>query len=293
MKDINLREHMSMPQPTFPIKYLKSERHRKGLIVNSHWHEQIELLLFRKGEVHVQCDKNSFIAKKETLAVVNCNDIHTYVSLSDEILYDCIIIDMSLLGSGLLDDAQIKYIAPIFRNTILFKNNIHGDTKINKCMENIIKEYEQKDFGYELAIKSNVFELFTLLLRNHVNKVLTPLECDQRIRTLDRFKSVFEYIDKNFTQKISIEEISQIARLSPYYFCRLFKETTGKSFVDYTNSLRIEKAAELLKNSTLNITETALSCGFDDINYFSKLFRKYKGVSPSNVKVKNSNKLTL
>lgn len=288
MKDLNLREQMSMPQPTFPIKHLVSKRKTKGLAIGSHWHEQMELLLFRKGEAHVQCDKNSFIAKKNTLVVVNCNDIHSCDSLSDELYYDCIIIDMSLLGSGLFDNAQIKYITPILQNTILFKNNICKDSEINNCIDSIINEYERKDFGYELAIKSSVFKLFTLLLRNHVNKVLTPQECDLRIRNLDRFKTVLEHIENNFSQKITIEEISQIARLSPFYFCRLFKETTGKSFVDYINSLRVEKASDLLKNSSLNITETALSCGFDDINYFSKIFKKYKGISPSKVKITDS-----
>lgn len=284
MLDIKLREHMDMPDGGFPIKLLKNMGGGEGTVVSSHWHEHMELWLVKKGEASVQCNKDSFYAVKDTLVLINCNDIHSAESRCSDFLFDCIIIDISLLKSGFMDNAQVKFITPIIKNSIIFENQIADDKFVVKCLKNVIKEYKQKQLGYELAIKAGLFEFFTLLVRNYVSKMLTPQECDMRMRTLQRFKAVFEYMEKNFSERISIEDISAVANLSPYYFCRLFKDTTGRSFIDYLNGLRIDKAEQILKETDMNITETALLCGFDDINYFSKMFKRYKGAPPSRLR---------
>jgi AraC-like DNA-binding protein len=71
--------------------------------------------------------------------------------------------------------------------------------------------------------------------------------------------------------------------ISRHHFCRQFKNLTGKSAIDYINIVRIEKAYVLLKQGTLNVTEAAISTGFNNISYFSRLFKYYKKMSPSQV----------
>lgn len=283
MRDIKLREHMDMPDSSFPIKLLKNMRIDERGVFNSHWHEQMEFWLIKKGEARVQCNKNSFDVVKDTLVLINCNDIHFAESRVNNFLFDCVIIDISLLKSSFIDNTQAKFINPIIENSIKFNNKIN-DKAVMKCLKKIIIEYEEKQLGYELAIKSGLFELFTLLIRNHVSRMLTTQEYDMRMRTLQRFKAVFDFLDSNYSEKITVNDISDVANLSPYYFCRLFKDTTGRSFIYYLNSLRIEKAEQLLKETDMNITEVALACGFNDINYFSKIFKKYRNISASSLK---------
>ncbi|HHW49449.1 MAG TPA: AraC family transcriptional regulator [Clostridiaceae bacterium] len=286
MRDTNLREHMDMPDPEFPMKVLRIESSDKNLTVNSHWHEHMEILLFKRGKMRIQCNKNSFYAEKGSLVLVNCNDIHTFENMCSDLSLECIIIDMSLLKSSFIDSTQAKFINPVINNNIIFKNDLTGDRIITKCFENIIKEYNQKNFGYELAIKAGLFEFISHLVRNHIDRMLTPQECDMRAKTLQRFKAVFEYVEDNYYENITVKDISGVANLSPYYFCRLFKETTGRSFVDYLNSFRINKAEQILRETDMNITETALACGFNDINYFSRMFKRYKQMPPSKIRKK-------
>jgi len=286
MKDTNLREHMDMPDPTFPMKVLRCESIDKGMVTPSHWHEHMELLLIKKGKAHIQCNKNGIYVVKGSLVLVNCNDIHSVENMCSDLLFECIIIDMSLLKSSFMDSTQTKFIDPVINNNIIFKNDITGDRTIIKCLENVIMEYRQKNFGYELAIKAGLFEFITHLMRNHIDRMLTPQECDARIRTLQRFKAVFEYVEENYSENITVKDISRVANLSPYYFCRLFKETTGRSFVDFLNSFRINKAEQILRETDMNITETALACGFNDINYFSRMFKRYKSMPPSSLRIK-------
>jgi len=135
--------------------------------------------------------------------------------------------------------------------------------------------------GYELAVKAYIYRILVLLLRFYGEQTISETEKDRQRRTVDRLTPVLDYIDKHYAQKLSLGQLSSIANMSPHYLCRLFKSLTGKSPTDYINHLRVNKAAILLQESTLNITEVAMSVGFNDSNYFSRQFKKYKQVAPS------------
>ena len=75
-----------------------------------------------------------------------------------------------------------------------------------------------------------------------------------------------------------------MANLSRYHFCRLFKEITNKTVTDYINQIRINQSEEMLKDSSKNITEVATANGFNNLSYFSKVFKKYKKIPPSKIK---------
>ena len=74
--------------------------------------------------------------------------------------------------------------------------------------------------------------------------------------------------------------LADMLYLNEPYFCRLFKNATGQSVMTYINSLRIEKASVLLENSAASITDVALQVGFDDLNYFSRTFKRFMKVTP-------------
>ena len=83
-------------------------------------------------------------------------------------------------------------------------------------------------------------------------------------------------LKKDWTQQY----LADVLNLSPEHFCRLFHSITGKSPIDYLNYYRIECACELLSSSQKSITEVAYSCGFNDLSYFNRIFKRYKKVTP-------------
>lgn len=89
------------------------------------------------------------------------------------------------------------------------------------------------------------------------------------------------YIQGNYNRKISLASVSEYVGLSSGYLCRIFKEETGVSINAYINNLRMTKAGELLKDKNSFIKEVAISVGFEDQLYFSRLFKRYYGVTPS------------
>lgn len=101
-----------------------------------------------------------------------------------------------------------------------------------------------------------------------------------------RLRDVTAFIDCHIGQDISIEELAKIAHLHPNYLIRLFKSQLGMSPVQYINLKRIEIAQQLLKNPKISVAEAAERLGIGDVFYFSKLFKKYVGISPSRFKEK-------
>ncbi len=89
------------------------------------------------------------------------------------------------------------------------------------------------------------------------------------------------YIEENYSKDISLDDVSRIVDISPYYFSKLFKEETGENFIDYVTSIRIEKAKQLLHNKDINIKNICADTGYSDPNYFSRIFKKQVGVTPT------------
>ena len=99
------------------------------------------------------------------------------------------------------------------------------------------------------------------------------------------FEDVKDYIRENIETELELEKVANNFGLSVYYFSRTFKEVTGVNFSDYVNKCRIDIAKELLSSGEMNVKEVCYKVGYNDPNYFSKVFKKYEGVSPVNFKI--------
>jgi len=284
MKEAALYQKAGIKDTRFPIQLFKQESSSSEPVFSAHWHEQLEILYFTEGKAIIQCNLTSYEAKSGDLIIINSNELHSGFNPGNYLAYYCFNIDPSLIHSSFIDTCEMKYITPIESNMILFENKSDSDDEITDCIKRVIQEYEKKETAYELVIKSCVYKMLALLIRNHVTKVVTPEEYDKSVRNLERLSKVFNYIEENYTEKISMESLCSMTGLSSYYFCRIFRKVTGKTTNEYINSLRINKAETLLKISNLNITEIAMETGFNDINYFSRIFKKYKKIAPSQVR---------
>ena len=91
-------------------------------------------------------------------------------------------------------------------------------------------------------------------------------------------------MQNNFTEDFSVEQLAEMCCLSVGSFRRSFSQCVGMSPVEYRNKLRIQKAVTLLKTGEMTVGEVAQAVGIPDLKYFSKLFKRYTGVSPSAVK---------
>lgn len=90
-----------------------------------------------------------------------------------------------------------------------------------------------------------------------------------------------EYINENYRKDLSLDELSRELDISPYYFSKLFKEETGSNFVEYLTGLRMDQAKVMLKDENLSMKEICAAIGYSDPNYFSRIFKKNVGLTPT------------
>ena len=281
MNDSSTYFYRKMPNENFCVEIFLKEDIKLGGNFKTHWHECLQLYYFVTGKASLECGHNRFEVSLGSVTIVNSNELHYLESLSDDLTFYVIRIDPTFLFSNQVDLLQSKYLAPLAQNRITFQNLMENDAQILDCVTNTIQEYYSKQIGFELAVKSHIYQLIVLLLRGYVSKILTKNEFEEKARSLKRLDVVLHIIENNYAEKIHLKELADTVNLSVCHFCRIFKQITGKTTTDYINGVRLEKAASFLEQADFNITEIAIKCGFDSVNYFSRLFRKYYNTSPT------------
>ena len=151
--------------------------------------------------------------------------------------------------------------------------------KLRTLILSIKEELEEKRHGYELLAESYLAEIFVLLSRCALKtqKQSGGEGSEVIFRTL-------EFIDEHYTEQISLLDLSLFARLEKTYFATLFKRVIGTNPWEYVLIKRIEKAVELLKNTDQSVLSVAGKVGFNNTANFNKIFKKYTGTSPKELR---------
>lgn len=159
---------------------------------------------------------------------------------------------------------------------------------VEQIFSKVEEEYANKDSLSEDIFKCYTHMLFFLLVR-HPNQYIPQQEEKHYI------DDAIHYLQNNYTQQISLQDVSGRYFVSPEHFSRVFKQKTGFNVSEYLNILRLQKAENLLKQLTAApITEIAEDCGFNDSNYFCVKFKKLYGMPPKKFQTlhKNAGKTT-
>ncbi|MNV31949.1 HTH-type transcriptional regulator YesS [compost metagenome] len=135
----------------------------------------------------------------------------------------------------------------------------------------------QHDIGKSKASQEQPYVISAL------NRIREQRE-EQTMTVLGRAK---KYIEERYTDDLSLEEVADYVHLNPHYFSKIFKQEYGETFIDFVTRLRIGKAITLISEGRLTLKEVSFEAGYKDPNYFSRVFKKITGVSPTEFKVQN------
>jgi YesN/AraC family two-component response regulator len=120
-----------------------------------------------------------------------------------------------------------------------------------------------------------------ILLSDVMNQYIDCIFSLSHKKNIDDIDKAIRYIWQNYSKKITLEDAAKAVYLSPSYFCKIFQRTTGCNFSVYLNRLRIEKSKQLLLRYDLRIADIVSMVGFEDQSYFTKVFKRMCGVSPT------------
>lgn len=251
------------------------------------WHEQIEFLYFRRGSARIQCGDQSYIASDGDLILINPYELHQVNYHGGDPLYDCVMIDASLYRDARQGICDTRYFDLLSDSHACFDNQLQQDPELIGHMEALRRELTEKGVAYELSVKAHVFGIFVCLFRSYVRSSTTFRQMVDNIERYERIKPVLEYMRENMREQIRLEELAKQCSVSPAHFCRIFRQITGTTPVQYLTNMRLHQAAALLKRTDRSVSQIAEEVGFDDVGYLSRCFKKQFGLTPTQVKKQN------
>ncbi|MCO7125882.1 AraC family transcriptional regulator [Sporolactobacillus shoreicorticis] len=251
-----------------------------GWRYQENWHEEMQFYYVVSGLGRIRCESDVFDLRAGETLLINCNELHVIESLCDQLTFCSIRIDLAAMFQDMPDLIHLNYAEQLMQQRIVFDHIIDEKEQLVPLLHKLIAEHESHLPGCELALKSVVLQILVILIRNYIQKIYTKKRFDLRISSLNQLKSVIAFIHEQYTESITVHDLAERALMSESHFCRTFKKLYGKTVVAYVNTLRIEQAEKLLQNSPLTITEIAMNVGFNDANYFSRVFKQLKGTPP-------------
>ena len=267
-RNLALYEKKILKDQEFPIQLIVNKCDNKGRYFKVHWHEQIELHYVVRGQTMIRLEQEELKAKEGDLVIANSNVLHEGYCMGGLMEILVAIFDMEAFSKEFAD------------KNIIFCPIISGDSEISKLMLHIYEEYQTKEIGYRLVCKGELLKLVTYLARNNALEMLSEEDGLRRRKKLERLNTVYQYIEKHYTEVITNRDLADLVHLSEGRFCHIFKESAGISPLQYINEVRLNKAMNLLKKENFMATEVAEAVGFSDYNNFGRMFRRYFGCTP-------------
>ena len=237
----------------------------------ANWHENIEIQFCTEGSGYVLMDMKTYNISKNQIAVVNSNVIH-HTNTTDRIKYDCLIIDTAFCSQININTSFLNF-KPLIKSDLLL--NLHKEFK---------SVYEDINNTYRIAkLYRLIIEILIELIEN---QTISDNKNDANLKSFKAVKTAIKYIRKNYHTKMSLNEISKASLIDKFTLSRDFKKITNQTVVQYINSYRCQKAANLISAGS-TVSESAKLCGFTNMSFFTKTFKHYMGCMPNSYKKSN------
>lgn len=247
-----------------------------------HWHEEVEFGYLEQGNLEVRTVNQTYHFHSGEGFYINPNVLASMQSDSKNpnSIYCAHLFHPIFLSGHFKSIFETKYVAPVIQDKRFDLVELHGTTALQKTILSLLQKasvlQEQPDQEFQIR---NLFSEIWLLLISEIELLKTktlPIKPMEQ----ERIQTMLSYIQQNYMHPISLEEIARSAAISSRECTRCFKHTIQKTPFEYLADYRIQAAEKELKNPQKTITEIALSCGFSNSAYFSKIFRERKGMTP-------------
>lgn len=249
--------------------------------VKTHWHDETEIIVIKKGEGSVSVDLTQYNVKTGDIVFVYPGQLHSINQKENfSMEYENILFKPNLMISSGDDRCNDNFIHDLFgtrtHNNPVLRNGSVSHALIAPLIDNIDKLCDERPYGYQLAVKGELYHIsYVLFSEGKKNTDKSPAR-----KSLEKMKAILSYIEENYRSNITIEEIAGHCFYSKSYFMKFFKENMGTGFISYLNDYRLEIAAKQLLNSDDNILEIAINSGFDNLSYFNRCFKKKYSITP-------------
>jgi AraC-like DNA-binding protein len=264
---------MNTDHPLFSIEYIKYDS--EYVMPSVHYHNTYELYILEQGYHSILINDSIHDITKYDVALLKPNIFHKSLQKQD-CARTCIYFTDRFLRLH-FTDYSIKALLSCFEKEVISLNK-EIFPKLKKLLMLLEKE--------KVSDVNNHIFIFLADILNILNDNKNSKRAEHLPSAHKNFAPVLSYINENYNKITSLEEISDRFYISKFYLCRLFKETTGLTLIQYLNNIKLQNACNMLINTDLSISDIGTACGFNSTMYFCKIFKQALSLTPSEFRKK-------
>lgn len=265
----DLKENKKHGTDNFPVALYDAQ----GFIPYQ-WHNEDEFIYLIRGSAEYNINGKTIHLNEGECAFCEGRKLH-YLTFGEgqEIAYRALVVDRSYLFP--VWDVCSKY----FNASKSMKSYYSGDTAaecaVIKSIAKICDLMEKREYGCELYVKEHLIQVYSRIIKEKWYEENEPVT-----ESFENIKRALEFIHINYADKISADELASLSGYSTPYFQRIFKEYTGKTPFEYLMMYRLNYAKKLLSGADVSVLEVASECGFSNVSYFIREFKKFFSITP-------------
>ncbi len=285
-----MKTHGNMEFPVMVYEVTLSQMYLK--LIRWHWHPEIEMIYVLNGKVEAFVDEESFTLTPGQGIFVNQNVLHAFHRIEgyDAVFFSVVFHPAMIFGYGNAA-LSVKYISPITDNPnmkyIILEDSEPNTNGIIEIMTQIRDHYLGKKFGYELACKAHICNLWNALLKLPRDTSTKIIKSRRILNDEQRIKEAILYIEEHFAEPITLDDIADSIHISKSECCRCFQRVLRVTPFEYLLKYRIFYATKLIQRqdpAANSVSNLAITVGFGNISYFNKVFKRFLHMTPTEYK---------
>jgi AraC-like DNA-binding protein len=279
---INKKPTLEKLSPSFGSSMLVKQHTEKADKNNAFWHfhPELELVYVNKGQGKTHIGNHLSYFNNSQLILIGANLPHNGFAdrLTASGTETTIQFQSDFLGEDFINIPEMANVIALFgRAKKGIKFGIETKQKIGPKIEKLLERKGLKRVLKFLEILDYLAttEDYTILNADGIALETNPQDSD-------KINTIYKYVNANFQNHITLDEIADKVSMTVPAFCRYFKKTTGKTFTQLVNEYRVVHATKLLNESQMSIADICFECGFNNFSHFNKQFNEVTGKSASN-----------
>ena len=282
LTDRTMRELTPRGTPLFPLEmYCNDISEFPMHYVPWHWHEELELGYVLNGSMMIESDGSKAELSPGDGFFINSNQLHAMRPADNASCETVnIVFAPEIIAGAPHSIYESKFVLPLTAGSevgvALLRPSVEWQNGILKRLEASFHTYTEASYGYEIQIRNDLSQIWLSLFRALVD----PAEAG-RSSSSPRIKNILTYIHENYMYPVTLEQIAQSANIGVRTCYRWFRRQIGMTPFEYLMEYRVKIAAALLSGTDKTVTDISFEAGFNNTSYFSKIFRKATGYTPS------------
>jgi AraC-like DNA-binding protein len=273
----------------FPIRVIHTG---KQFNFAAHWHEEVELVVVHGKSAKIGVNSHVFNLEQGDVLLIKPGDIHCFLPGTDHLTI--IQFRLELLTGSFTTDRDARELGELFNKTTVIPSKLAMEKNLGKYINALANEEKDQQAGYRWLMVARLYDLIVHMLRTK-EPITEPFNSGWPCTPSKKFEfleSVCEYLEAHYAEPVKLDQVAEHIKFSKFHVCKLFKEVKGITLMEYLNHFRIIKSEWALLFREESILDIAIGHGFNNVNSYNRLFKKYNDCTPSEFRKKHRTNIT-